>query len=259
MEGGSRAWARGLQETHSQPPDDIELTLVDANPHVLDHCSDRLATWEPTTIVANVLEPLPVEGPFDSAGLAHIIHCLPGPMAAKARAIEHIAAVLTQDGVLFGGTVLGLSAKHTWAARSFLRLANLQGGFDNREDDVNGLQTMLKACFREVEIDIPTGSLAYFRCFAPSTASVSRRNGQSVLDAAPKQTALEPAITAVPRRAPKCRYRTVSDMSGSDRDLLIWVGPGSTRTRPAADQGSVVQSGQRFGAVRFGIRILHDR
>lgn len=151
----------------SQPPEDIELTLVDANPHVLDHCSDRLATWEPRTIVANVLEPLPVKGPFDSAGLAHVIHCLPGPMPAKARAIEHIAAVLTQDGVLFGGTVLGLSARHTWAARSFLRMANLQGGFDNREDDVNGLQTMLNAFFQQVEIDISTGSLAYFVASRP--------------------------------------------------------------------------------------------
>ena len=151
----------------SKPPLDIELTLVDANPHVLDHCAVTLAAWEPTTVEANVLEPLPVEGPFDSAALVHVIHCLPGPMAEKARAIEHIAAVLSNDGVLFGGTVLGLSANHAWAARMFLRLANLQGGFDNRDDDVDGLQTMLDASFQEVDIDVPTGSVAYFVASSP--------------------------------------------------------------------------------------------
>jgi hypothetical protein len=87
-------------------------------------------------------------------------------MTAKAPAIEHIAAVLTNEGVLFGGTVLGLSAKHTRAARMFLRIANLQGGFDNREDDVDGLRMMLEASFEEVEIEVP-GSIAYFVASRP--------------------------------------------------------------------------------------------
>ncbi len=51
---------------------------------------------------ANVLEPLPLQGPFDSAALTHVIHCLPGPLTAKAPAIKNIASVLTLDGVLFG-------------------------------------------------------------------------------------------------------------------------------------------------------------
>lgn len=151
----------------SEPPEGNELTLVDANPHVLDYCAERLVAWEPVTVEANVLEPLPVEGPFDSAALAHVIHCLPGPMAAKARAIEHTAAVLTDDGVLFGGTVLGPSAQHSWAARVFLRLANLQGGFDNRDDDVAGLRSMLEDWFHDVEIEVPTGSVAYFVASRP--------------------------------------------------------------------------------------------
>jgi SAM-dependent methyltransferase len=150
----------------SEPPDDIELTLVDPNPHVLDHCTETLAKWNPKMVQASVLEPLPVKGPFDSAALAHVIHCLPGPMAAKVPAIEHIAAVLTNDGVLFGGTVLGLSAKHTGPARMFLRLANFQGGFDNSEDDVDGLRMMLGASFEEVEIEVP-GSIAYFVASRP--------------------------------------------------------------------------------------------
>jgi SAM-dependent methyltransferase len=152
----------------ADPPRDIELTLVDPNPKVLDHCANTLADWEPTMVRANALESLPLQGPFDSAGLTHVIHCLPGPMAAKARAINNIASVLTQDGVLFGGTVPGLSARHAWAARMFVRLANVQGGFDNRDDDVDGLRTMLEDHFHEVEIETPTGSVAYFVASRPS-------------------------------------------------------------------------------------------
>jgi hypothetical protein len=134
---------------------------------MLDHCAVTLAAWNPTLVRANVLEPLPVQGPFDSAGLVHVMHCLPGPMSAKVRAIENIAAVLTDDGVRFGGTVLGFAAGHTRAARTFLRLANLQGGFANRDDDADGLRTMLEHHFNEVEIATPSGSVAYFVAARP--------------------------------------------------------------------------------------------
>jgi SAM-dependent methyltransferase len=157
----------GYFVAESNPPASIDLTLVDPNPNVLDHCAVTLAAWNPTLVPANVLDPLPVTEPFDSAALTHVIHCLPGPMSTKARAIENTAAVLTQDGVLFGGTVLGLSAAHTWPARAFLHLANFQGGFDNRQDDVDGLQTMLDEHFHEVEITLPTGSVAYFVASRP--------------------------------------------------------------------------------------------
>lgn len=154
----------------ARPPKYTELTLLDANPHVLDHCARTLAAWAPVTVEPNVLQPLPMKGPFDSAGLGHVIHCLPSPMPAKAPAIKHTAAVLADDGVLFGGTVLGLSADHSWAARTFLRLANLHGGFDNRDDDVDGLRAVLTASFHHVEIELPTPSVAYFVASRPRRA-----------------------------------------------------------------------------------------
>ncbi len=83
-------------------------------------------------------------------------------MAAKAKAIQHVASTLTDDGVLFGGTVLGLSADHTRLARAFVRMANVQGGFDNLEDDLEGLTQLLQASFEQVEIEVPSGSIAYF-------------------------------------------------------------------------------------------------
>lgn len=147
--------------TQVEPPT-RRLTLVDPNPQVLGHCARVLATAGPELVQANVLHPLPVDGPFDSAALMHVLHCLPGPMAARADAIRNVADLLTDDGVLFGGTVLGIAASgHGPAARTFLRLANRQGGFDNLADDVAGLTSVLERSFTDVEVD-GSGSIAYF-------------------------------------------------------------------------------------------------
>ncbi len=151
----------------ADPPGDLELTLIDANPHVLAHCARTLANWQPTLVEANVLRPLPIEGPFDSAGLVHVLHCIPGPLATKADAVEHIAKKLAAHGVLFGGTVLGARADHTRPARLAIRALNRLGRFGNRDDDVAGLRTILEASFYEVDVYVSSGSMAYFVASRP--------------------------------------------------------------------------------------------
>jgi SAM-dependent methyltransferase len=147
-------------------PDGIELTLLDPNRDVLDHCASRLVRFHPTIVEADVLKPLPVRGPFDSVAMSAVVHCLPGPMEAKEPAIRHVASVLDPGGVLFGVTVLGTEAAHSLLARGFLKIANLQGGFDNLGDTVEGLESILARSFSEVEIDI-VGSLAHFTARSP--------------------------------------------------------------------------------------------
>lgn len=148
------------------PPADTEITLLDPNPHVLKHASKRLAAWNPVVVEADVMKPLPVEGGYDSAALSFVLHCLRGPMSNKAVAIRNIADVLGPDGVLFGGTVLGIHEPHSRSARAFLRAANKQGGFDNLEDTVDGLREVLDASFRHVEIE-RSGSSALFSATGP--------------------------------------------------------------------------------------------
>jgi ubiquinone/menaquinone biosynthesis C-methylase UbiE len=143
------------------PPAGTEITLLDPNPNVLARCSHRLAAMHPTTIQASVMEPLPVDSTFDSAALSFVIHCLRGPVENKARAIRNIAAVLEPDGVLFGGTVLGLAERHTPQARAFLRFANWHGDFDNLGDTSEGLRQILEGSFETVEVEV-VGSTANF-------------------------------------------------------------------------------------------------
>ena len=142
-------------------PADTEITLLDPNPNALAHASRRLAARNVTRVEADVLKPLPVKGPFDSIALNYVLHCLPGPMAHKALAIRNAAAVLTPDGVLFGGTVLGRSGEHTLPARAFVWAVNRRGTFDNLDDTEEELREILKESFQRVEIDV-IGSIAHF-------------------------------------------------------------------------------------------------
>jgi ubiquinone/menaquinone biosynthesis C-methylase UbiE len=154
----------------AEPPAGTEITLLDPNPHVLRHASKRLAAMKPTTVEADVMKPLPVSGPFDSAALSFVLHCLRSPMSNKAIAIRNVADVLTPEGVLFGGTVLGTGEAHTRPARAFLRAANKEGGFDNLDDTVDGLREILGESFEEVDVDV-IGSAAMFAASRPRRAA----------------------------------------------------------------------------------------
>jgi SAM-dependent methyltransferase len=148
------------------PPDGTEITLLDPNPNVLGKTSRRLAAMHPTTVEADVMKPLPVEGRFDSAALNYVLHCLRGPQSNKAAAIRNIADVLTPAGVLFGGTVLGLEERHRPQARAFLRAANRLGDFDNLGDTAEGLRGILEESFETVEVEV-VGSAADFTATHP--------------------------------------------------------------------------------------------
>ena len=128
----------------ADPSPDTEITLLDPNQTVLRHVAKRLEEWHPITVEADVMKPLPVDGPFDSAALSFVLHCLRGPEGNKAVAVRNIADVLSLEGVLFGGTVLGLQSNHSKSARAFLRAANKQGGFDNVDDTAEGLRRILR-------------------------------------------------------------------------------------------------------------------
>jgi len=152
-------------------PDGTAVTLVDPNPTVLEYATRRLRRLDVTAVRVNVLEPLPIEPGFPSAGLNVVLHCLPGPMARKAAAIVNIAAVLAPEGVLFGSTVLGLAADQTRLSRAVLRVFNWRGAFDNLGDTEDGLRTILEASFDKVDISV-VGAVALFVARGPRRPAV---------------------------------------------------------------------------------------
>jgi SAM-dependent methyltransferase len=147
-------------------PDHSLVTLLDPNVHVLEHASRRLRRLDVTTVEADVCKPLPIDGPFDSAALNGVLHCLPGPLPRKAAAIADVAAVLAPTGVLFGASILGTSGRHTRLARSLLKGNNRRGTFDNLGDTEDGLREILEASFERVELET-VGSMAIFTATNP--------------------------------------------------------------------------------------------
>ena len=58
-------------------PDGSPVTILDPNTNVLAHATRRLQRLDITAVEADVCKPLPITGPFDSAALSGVIHCLP--------------------------------------------------------------------------------------------------------------------------------------------------------------------------------------
>jgi SAM-dependent methyltransferase len=152
--------------------DGSRVTILDPNPNVLAHAARRLRRLEITALQADVLKPLPVEGPFESAALHLVIHCLPGPLSRKAAAVRNVAAVLAPSGVLFGASVLGRSGPQTWFSRRVLGAFNRRGAFDNLDDTEGGLREILTASFEQVELEI-VGSIAIFAAMTPRTGAAT--------------------------------------------------------------------------------------
>jgi hypothetical protein len=123
-----------------------------------------------TAVEADVLKPLPVDGPFGSAAMNMVIHCLPGPLTRKALAIQNIAAVLSPTGTLFGATILGRSGDHSWLGHRVLTAFNRRGAFDNLDDTEDGLREILSASFDEVDLET-VGSAAIFSARRPRAGS----------------------------------------------------------------------------------------
>ena len=163
---------------HSGLPAGSAVTILDPNLNVLRHVSRRLRQFDVTAIEADVLKPLPVAGPYDSAALHLVIHCLPGPMSQKAAAVANVAAVLAPTGVLFGASVIGSSGRHNWAARRFLAAFNKQGGFDNLNDTESGLREILEASFDHVDLET-IGSIALFAATSPRASTPPMEPGIS--------------------------------------------------------------------------------
>ena len=139
------------------------ITLLDLNENSLAAAASRIRRYEPETIRANVLEPVPLGGRrFDSIGLNYLLHCLPGPIAEKtSRVVANLVPYLDGGGVLFGSTILGGGVRHNALGRMLMRIYNRKGIFSNTADDGDGLRPALERQLEDVRVD-RVGAVALF-------------------------------------------------------------------------------------------------
>jgi SAM-dependent methyltransferase len=170
----------GYQLQHAPIPKSADAVLVDLRDISLEAASKRLQKAHPTVSVrttigdflefdndsfkAIVPERFPTQ--FDAISCMLLLHCVPGPPSRKAEGLRRLAPLLSQDGVLFGATILGKGVKHNWIARAFLSFYNRRGDFSNAEDDVEGLLRPLRKTFRDVRAEI-VGDVLLFELRGP--------------------------------------------------------------------------------------------
>ncbi len=138
------------------------ITLLDLNPNCLEVTAKRIRRYNPTTFIANVLEPLQLElTDFDSVGLNYLLHCLPGTMLSKGVVFENLKPLLNEQGVVFGTTILGQGVTHNFIARKMTSVLNSKGIFGNTNDNLEDLETILKDNFRDYSVQM-IGCVALF-------------------------------------------------------------------------------------------------
>lgn len=151
----------------AQIPSSTELTIIDNEEAALNVAITRSNRPDAHGILADILQPLPVEEKFDSVSMYYLLHCLPAPVANKCRIFSYLKNNMTADGVIHGANVLGRGVREdSWFA-AFIRRGCLNHGvFHNKEDNAFEFERALRENFLQVETWV-VGSIFIFRAARP--------------------------------------------------------------------------------------------
>lgn len=156
----------GYYLANAQLPADTQITLLDLNPSSLEAARRRIDRPGTRTLQHDVMTPIPGDELFDSISLFYLLHCLPGPLDAKAAIFGNLKHNLQPGGVLFGATILGDEAGHNGFGRKLMAVYNKKGIFGNRGDTQLGFEAHLRQHFRDVTLK-REGKVLLFRAAQP--------------------------------------------------------------------------------------------
>jgi hypothetical protein len=142
------------------------ITLLDLNTNCLNMAATRIRRYTPQSVRANVLEPLPQLGPFRSASLCYLFHCIPGSIPEKAIAFDHLRPLLARGARVFGATIVQGKTPRSGVAQRLMNLYNAKGIFSNAADTITDLDAALRARFVDVKVTLK-GTVALFEATAP--------------------------------------------------------------------------------------------
>lgn len=151
----------------SSVPASTRLTLVDSEARALAVAKLRSRRPDATTIVADVLAPLPLEDKFDSVSMYYLLHCIPVSVPEKCRVFALLKERMGPDGVLTGANVLGKGVARDNRFAAFIRKGCTNHGiFHNEEDNAFEFERALRDHFNKVETWV-VGSVFIFRAEGP--------------------------------------------------------------------------------------------
>ncbi|KAJ5777273.1 hypothetical protein N7520_000519 [Penicillium odoratum] len=141
----------GYYPANAEIPEKTQMTLMDLNPNSLKYTKERLGRPDTRTIQADVLQPLPLTGVYDSVSIFFLVHCLPGPVENKMALFTNLKPYLAENGKIYGTTVLGKDVSHNWFGWILMFLYNWQGIFSNWDDGEKEIREALCRDYMNVE------------------------------------------------------------------------------------------------------------
>lgn len=165
---------------HANLKNDNEITLVDLNKNSLEAANGRINN-KAQTLLRDAFEPLPFEEKFDSISLCYLLHCMPGPPDKKVALFANLKNQLSDEGVLFGSTILGKDVTHNWFGRYLMKVYNKKGVFDNVTDSRKIFEQELREHFEDVECRIE-GVVLLFEARTPRRGNNIGRTRRQVTE-----------------------------------------------------------------------------
>lgn len=146
------------------PSNNPLIHLMDLNPNTLEKTARRIKRYKPIIHQWNILEPITLDLPkFDSICISNVLHCLPGSIKDKETVFINLKQLLNKNGTLFGLTILGKYVQVGLLYKIFNTIYNKLSLFTNLNDDLEGLESILKSNFSHYKLGL-IGSVALFSC-----------------------------------------------------------------------------------------------
>lgn len=138
------------------------LTLFDLSERCLEHCSRRLSRFDPELIIYDVCVPLKYDGPgFDSIALGGLLHCLPGDLAEKCKAFDHIQPITLPGTKIFGYMLMKRGVNGTVLSNLTCTILNAINVTNLANDNPESLHLELSQRFEDVTVQV-TGNMVFF-------------------------------------------------------------------------------------------------
>jgi len=144
------------------PSANCRIGLMDLNQNSLDETGKRVKRYNPSQYRVNVLDEVKLDIPaFDSISVNYLFHCLPGKLSDKLSVLNNVDHLLSNNGTIFGSTILSQGVKKNHAAIKLMSIYNKKGIFSNSEDNIEDLESYLSINYTNYKVEVH-GCVALF-------------------------------------------------------------------------------------------------
>lgn len=142
-----------------------EIVLMDLNPNSTKYAADRLRRmhYPVSEVVGDALDwksypKVTDDRKFDSVGLFHLLHCIPGNLKEKKVVLENAGKVIHPDGVVFGANVTPVvdednDTQPNLFAQAVLAVSHSTGALNNQKDSHKDMETILDETFYDYKLE----------------------------------------------------------------------------------------------------------